>query len=290
MRAFFAGVCGAVLAPSSTTMSVLAVQSVREGHLPPRRVLPLMLGADVGAHGDGAAGGAAAGPVRPRFRRARRLGFPFGSPPRVRDLGRLLALATGHPVLLAALAAVLAIGLGMGVLVAVAGADPLRLAVPMVIGANVGTGVTLLMLGWRQTDARRLAVGNLLFKSTTAALALLLLGFVIDNSLSMLVMKRAQHDLWSSDAGWAELDGFYSPIAETAFATRDPRLAERLIRHKPSLNARERALRTNHFERLHAGQKQSFESSAVHLDILTHPNRINSGLTHVAYGVLDGAG
>lgn len=43
-----------------------------------------------------------------------------------------------------------------------------------------------------------------------------------------------------------------------------------------------------HFVRLRAGQKQSFESSAVHLDILTHLKRINSGVTHVAYGVLDG--
>ncbi len=219
MRAFFAGLCAAVLAPSSTTMSVLAVQSVREGHLPPRRVLPLMLGADVGLTVMVLLVALRLDQYAPGFVALGVLGFQFGSHPRTRgvgqlllslgliflgistisaaahtvqpdgDLGRLLALATGHPVLLAALAAVLAvalqsstatIGLGMGLSAAVAGADPLQLAVPMVIGANVGTGVTLLMLGWRQTDSRRLAVGNLLFKSTTAALALLLLGFVID--------------------------------------------------------------------------------------------------------------
>jgi len=49
-------------------------------------------------------------------------------------------------------------------------------------------------------------------------------------------------------------------------------------------------LRDNHFKRLRQGQSQSFESSAVRLDILTHLKRINSCVTHVAYAIVQNDG
>ncbi len=118
------------------------------------------------------------------------------------------------------------------------------------------------------------------------------IGDIIDRNLAELVVKRAQTDIWFSDAGWAELDGFYKKvaenllIAETAFATRDHLLAQRLLRHKQALGEEERRLRDRHFTRLRQGQTQSHESSAVHLDILTHLKRINSCVTHVAYAIV----
>ena len=48
IRAFFAGFGASFLAPSSTTMSLLAVQSVQAGHLTLRPALAMMLGADIG--------------------------------------------------------------------------------------------------------------------------------------------------------------------------------------------------------------------------------------------------
>jgi phosphate:Na+ symporter len=47
-RAFFTGLGVSVLAPSSTTMSVLAVQTVQAGHLTARQTLAILLGADIG--------------------------------------------------------------------------------------------------------------------------------------------------------------------------------------------------------------------------------------------------
>ncbi|MEE8459278.1 MAG: Na/Pi symporter, partial [Phycisphaerales bacterium] len=47
-RSFVAGLGVSVLAPSSTTMSLLAVQTVRAGHLTPRQMLTIMLGANIG--------------------------------------------------------------------------------------------------------------------------------------------------------------------------------------------------------------------------------------------------
>ena len=47
-KAFLTGIGAALMAPSSTTISVLAVQTLQAGHLSTRRMLALMLGADVG--------------------------------------------------------------------------------------------------------------------------------------------------------------------------------------------------------------------------------------------------
>ena len=40
--------------------------------------------------------------------------------------------------------------------------------------------------------------------------------------------------------------------------------------------------------RLNAGLAQSHETSAIHLDLLTHLRRINSTVSHVAYPILQG--
>ncbi|MBB6431015.1 Na/Pi cotransporter family protein [Algisphaera agarilytica] len=491
IKAFLAGIGVAVIAPSSTTMSVLAVQTVRDGHLPPRRVLAVILGADIGLTmmvllialrlDQYAAGFVAIGVALFQFTRSSRsrgigqvvlsLGFIFlgimtissaaSSVQPDGDLLELLTLAARYPFLLAAIAAVLAIALqsstaSIGLAMGLAAADlgelnPMSFAVPVVIGANVGVGVTLLIIAGSQPAARRLALGNLICKLTTAVMLLALsawvirfvdglplnldrkiavshsgfnlvmaacflplvnpvyylvnriapdppeaqqrefgprflnnrhidglaiatgqsrqeimrvsamvrgmlddlwqalqkrdpelaqsvqerddqvdlldreikrylariagedadadtsaevmaqlrytneletIGDIIDRNLAELVVKRAETDIWFSDDGWAELDSFYKKvaenllIAETAFATRDQILAQRLLRHKQALGEEERQLRDSHFTRLRQGQTQSHESSSVHLDILTHLRRINSCVTHVAYAIV----
>ncbi|MEM6391625.1 MAG: Na/Pi cotransporter family protein [Planctomycetota bacterium] len=493
-RAFLAGLGVSVVAPSSTTMSILAVQTVRDGHLPARRVLPLMLGADVGLTvmvllialrlDQSAAAFIALGVVLFQFTRRQTLrgvgqlllslGFIFlgigtissaaSSIPPDGDLIDLLTLAARYPLLLAGIAVVLAVALQsstatIGLAIGLADADlgglnPLALALPIVIGANVGTAITLLIVAAARLDARRLALGNLFCKLTTAALLLTLttpllaavehtpltvdgrialfhsgfnltmallflpvislvyrlvcqvlpappedtdtpapfgpryinnahidglalatgqsrqevlrvsaivrsmlddlwqamlhrdpdlarsvqqrddhvdlldtevkrylarivgedtdeptstevmaqlrylneletIGDIIDKNLADLVVKRARTEVWFSDEGWSELDGFYNKvaenllIAETAFATRDPTLAEQLLRHKHALNEQSRQLRDHHFTRMRQGEPQSHESSAVYLDILTHLRLINSSVTHVAYAIAE---
>ena len=118
------------------------------------------------------------------------------------------------------------------------------------------------------------------------------IGDVIDKNLAELVIKRIRKDINFSPEGWAELNDFYDKvtenvlIAETAFTTRDRSLAEELLRHHEKLSDYERELRDRHFYRLRSGQALTHESSAVHLDLLTHLKRINSAVTHVAYAVL----
>ena len=118
------------------------------------------------------------------------------------------------------------------------------------------------------------------------------IGDIIDKNLSELVVKKVRLGMDFSEQGWRELDDFYSKvaqnmlIADTAFTTRNRDLSQQLLRHKERVNQYERELRDRHFARLNKGLTASHESSAVHLDILTHLKRINSCVSHVAYAVL----
>jgi len=225
-RSFLAGLGVSVLAPSSTTMSLLAVQTVRAGHLTPRQMLSIMLGANIGLTvmvvliALGLQGFA---PIIILFGVAL---YQFTKGNRTRGIGQVLLaigfilLAIGimsdaagearsnwdpagngvwsiinfgklqeHVFMLAGFAAIMAlalqsstatIGLVIGLGTGLAGepdgaaaAMSLQVALPIVLGANVGLAITTLVVGWRQIEPRRLALGNLLLKAGVAAVGLL---------------------------------------------------------------------------------------------------------------------
>lgn len=63
--------------------------------------------------------------------------------------------------------------IGMVVGLSFAGLVDLRAAIPFILGANLGTTANALMASWRAgTEARRIAVGHVLFKALTVALLL----------------------------------------------------------------------------------------------------------------------
>jgi len=224
-RSFIAGIAVSVVAPSSTTMSLLAVQTVRSGHLTPRQMLSIMLGANIGLTVMVlliAIGMQEMAPIIILFGVAL---FQFTRGNRSRGVGQVLLalgfifLAIGimgdaaaaareswdesetgvwsviikslrpQPFLMAAFAALMAlalqsstatiglvIGLGAGLLGQpdTAAAVDLSVAIPIVLGANVGLAITTLLVAWRQIEPRRLALGNLLLKAGVAALGLLI--------------------------------------------------------------------------------------------------------------------
>ncbi|MHC4274525.1 MAG: Na/Pi cotransporter family protein [Planctomycetota bacterium] len=118
------------------------------------------------------------------------------------------------------------------------------------------------------------------------------IGDIIDKNLCDLAEKKIRLRAEFSPEGAEELDGFFQKvaenamIAETAFTTRDKTLAQQLLRHKERIDQHERDLRDRHFTRLNEGLAQSHETSAIHLDLLTHLKRINSHVSHVAYAIL----
>lgn len=487
---FLSGIIVSILAPSSTTISLLAVQTVQAGYMTTRQTLAVMLGADIGLTilvqlvalrlDSLAPVFVLIGFVLFQYTTSSRtkgigqvilaLGFFFLAMTVIRtamsegnlatnaDLHELIQIAEKYPFWLALIAIVIATLLQsatatIGLLIGLSAADGFGtgVAIPVVLGANVGQGITMLLVGWKHIESRRLATANLLLKGTLAAVFLLGLpwltrwldpfsismsakvanihtgfnivlamiglpllgplsramerlvpahsdehrrtfgpkfihhgpvdsialaqgqslreilhmseivrsmlhdvwtalktnnerlarevslrdnkvdlldgeikrfltrlvkeetdradadeqirqlqflteletvGDIIDKNLSELVLKKIRKGASFSEAGERDLDDFHAKvvenlaIADSVFTTRDRKLAEQLLRHKEWLNRREQELRDRHYARLNAGVAQSLESSAIHLDLLTHLKRINSAASHVAYPII----
>jgi len=127
----------------------------------------------------------------------------------------------------------------------------------------------------------------------TFATELETIGDIIDLNLVDLARKKIALSVDFSKDGAAELDSFFQKVladfdmAMSAFTSQDKTLADQLLQRKREINELERDLRNRHFRRLQEGLKESFETSAIHLDVLTNLKAINSHLTSVAYPILE---
>ncbi len=210
LRAFAAGAAAGTVAPSSTGISLLSLQIIGAGKLGAERVLAVLLGAGAGITvtiqllafriQDYAPLLLVAGVGCFQFTRRETLrgigqcllslGFVFLAMRLIGEGGESLASASetrealalleGHPLIVAAAALALAvalqsstatIGLGLGLLSA--GLLSAGLAVPWVIGTNLGLGLTSLIVGWPVPEGRKLGLASLLVKALAAAPLLL---------------------------------------------------------------------------------------------------------------------
>lgn len=119
------------------------------------------------------------------------------------------------------------------------------------------------------------------------------IGDVIDKNLVEICEKKMRLSVNFSKEGWAEILDFHGKVREnfvlgvTAYTNKDEELAHKVLRHKKRLAKLETELREAHINRLHAGLKESFDTSSLHLDLLSNLRRINSYITGFAYAVLD---
>lgn len=200
-KAFGAGTVVGALAPSSTAISMVTIQMMNAGQLSARRMLALLLGANMGITitvqlialrlQDYAGAFILLGVLGFQFLRREKLrgtgqcllafGFIFLAMQMIGDgaeqlnalpeMGEWVRLLGRHPLLvflivslftLAVQSSTASIGFAMGL-----GASGLfgpRLMVPWILGASVGIGLTSLIAGWSTLEGRRLAVANLLAK------------------------------------------------------------------------------------------------------------------------------
>jgi len=122
------------------------------------------------------------------------------------------------------------------------------------------------------------------------------IGDIIDKNLMELASKKIRSQSQFSTIGEAELADLHKRIvanldlALNVFMSGDLDSARRLLHEKTAIREQERRYVETHFERISAGQANSIDSSALHLDVLRDLKRINSHLTSVAYPILDRAG
>lgn len=212
-----AGFLLSIFAPSSTAVALLTVEAVNAGYVTSQQVLAVMLGANVGFTLTVqllafkfylfnavfiVLGVALYLFVRRDMLRGTGLillgvGFlllsiqmlsaavaPLRSSVEVREVMKILE---AHPVWLVAFAVVLKLMLqsatatiGIAMALCAEGLLSVYGGVSVVIGTNIGIGITALIAGFRRVESRRMAVGNLLFKLTGAAVCVSLLGPMVD--------------------------------------------------------------------------------------------------------------
>ncbi len=212
----FAGLAFGAAAPSSTAQTLLTLQLLNAGKLPADRLLVFLLGANVGItvtvqlisfrffeyYGlllvAGVAGylWARSENWRGAGQAVLALGFVFlamnliggaartltGDP----DFQTVMGVLVHHKWLLLLFAAGLTFAtqsstatIGLVIALADAGTCSLDAVLPVVLGANLGLGLTSLVAGWQTLAGRRLGLANLLLKCAALVLAMLLFPTVL---------------------------------------------------------------------------------------------------------------
>ncbi len=207
-RAALAGAMIGSVVPSSTSLSLLTVSLVREGELALYRAIALILGAFVGItltvhliafnifqqapilalFGVILFQGTSREKLRAVGQIVLAVAFLFFGVAVIsestkalagtKEIPQLLEMAAGHPIVLVLVGMALTVAAQsstatIAVLVALGLTDSRLMsdgvALPFVVGANLGLCVTLLLAGWKQIDSRRLGIGVLICRAIIAA-------------------------------------------------------------------------------------------------------------------------
>lgn len=216
LRSLFTGFLLSILTPSSSAVALLSVEAINAGYVTFQQVLGLMLGANIGftitvyllAFKFYMFNTVLVGVGVPLFLYSRRplmkgagqlllgIGFlllsiqvlsaavvPLKTSTDVQEIMRVLE---NHPmwiviftILLKQLLQSATATIGIAIAMCAQQVLPVKAAVAVVIGANIGIGVTALITGYARTETRRMAMGNLLFKLVGAAVCLPLLPWLV---------------------------------------------------------------------------------------------------------------
>jgi phosphate:Na+ symporter len=122
------------------------------------------------------------------------------------------------------------------------------------------------------------------------------IGDIIERVLIDIEDKKIKPARSFSSAGMAEIVELHERLIEnlrlgmSVFLNGTIRDAQKLLEEKARFRDLERAYATNHLSRLSANTVQSFETSSLHIDLISELKRINSHICSIAYPILDSAG
>lgn len=119
------------------------------------------------------------------------------------------------------------------------------------------------------------------------------IGDIISKEIVRLAKKKRRKLSRFSDEGWQELNRLHKLVVENIELTfsmiMHPHedIARKIIRHEQYLNDLEQELRQSHLLRLHDMLPETYETSTLHLDLLSQFRLVNSRLTRIARTALD---
>jgi phosphate:Na+ symporter len=118
------------------------------------------------------------------------------------------------------------------------------------------------------------------------------IGDIVSKDLMTYAGKKIEQNFYFSHEGFHEIRDFHARVlhnvrvAIDAFATSDVKLAGELIEEDRRMADLEKELENSHLDRLRRGQAESFETSTVHLDLISDLRRVHSHATGIAMAIL----
>ena len=122
------------------------------------------------------------------------------------------------------------------------------------------------------------------------------IGDIIERVLIDIEDKKIRPGRSFSEAGMAEIVELHERLIDnlrlgmSVFLNGTVRDAQKLLQEKARFRDLERAYAGTHLSRLSANTVQSFETSSLHIDLISELKRINSHICSIAYPILDSAG
>ncbi len=114
------------------------------------------------------------------------------------------------------------------------------------------------------------------------------IGDTISKELKQLAIKKGIKCRIFSDEGWTDLRSFQAMVLEnfdlmlSILTQPSEEILRKIEHHDAHMNDVEEQLRHAHLMRLHHGLKEAFDTSSIHLDVLSGIRRISSKVTDVA--------
>ncbi|MDO8644882.1 MAG: Na/Pi cotransporter family protein [bacterium] len=113
------------------------------------------------------------------------------------------------------------------------------------------------------------------------------IGDIINRHIMDLAEKKIQKVREFSKDGKKEIKEFHTKVLENfdlaiaAITSSDESFAKKVIRHDENMRGFEKELHQTHLNRLHQGLKETFETSSIHLDLLSNLQRINNKISSI---------
>ncbi|MFG0257359.1 MAG: Na/Pi cotransporter family protein [Phycisphaerales bacterium JB043] len=114
---------------------------------------------------------------------------------------------------------------------------------------------------------------------------------VIDKRICDAGIRATQRGVRFSDSGWEELHELYDATCEmldlsgATFMDESAELAKRLLAMKDEIRDTELQMRERHYERLASGLQESFDTTGLHLELMSQLKHIAHVAAGVAYSV-----
>lgn len=119
---------------------------------------------------------------------------------------------------------------------------------------------------------------------------------VIGRKMVELAARKDAENMRFSEDGWRELTDFHDVVLRnvqhgiTVLMSEDVGIARELVEQKEKVRELEQRLQRRHLRRLGRGLTETFETSAIHLDMLRALKTLNTSFAMIAYPLLEYSG